>query len=205
MADLKAAIRSLTKSPGFSLVAVLTIALGIAANTALFSVYDRLVLNPVTIQEPVVAGGHLATNPQLNCSAPAVSWPRYEDDSRSALVIFVDRRSARSTTSRSPATAIREQLNGLRVTPSFFPTLGVMPARGRNFTPDEDAPNGPAVCIISHELWQTRFGGRAIAGRQDDHAERTAVASRRHPAAAADARRSARCRSSRHASSKSAV
>src|SRR5262249_58321711 len=53
-----------------------------------------------------------------------------------------------------------EQLNGQRVSASFLSTLGIMPVIGRNFTPQEDLPNGPAVCIVSHELWQTRFGGR---------------------------------------------
>src|SRR5262249_3048539 len=54
-----------------------------------------------------------------------------------------------------------EQLNGQRVSASFLPTLGILPALGRNFTAEEDRPNGAAVCILSHELWQTRFGGRA--------------------------------------------
>ena len=65
-----------------------------------------------------------------------------------------------------------EQLNGLRVSATFLPTLGILPALGRNFTAAEDLPNGPAVCIISHELWQTRFGGRAAHRRRHDHAER---------------------------------
>jgi hypothetical protein len=58
------------------------------------------------------------------------------------------------------ATESPEQLNGQRISATFFPTLGILPARGRNFTEEEDAPHGPAVCIISHELWRTRFGGR---------------------------------------------
>src|SRR5207248_571475 len=59
-----------------------------------------------------------------------------------------------------------EQLNGQRVSASFLPTLGVTAALGRNFTADEDLPNGPPVCIISHELWQTRFGARPdLVGR----------------------------------------
>ena len=61
-----------------------------------------------------------------------------------------------------------EQLNSQRVSATFLPTLGILPALGRNFTEDEDLPNGPAVCILSHELWQTRFGGRATHRRRDD-------------------------------------
>jgi len=57
------------------------------------------------------------------------------------------------------------QLNSVRVTASFFPTLGVMPAQGRNSTTEEDLPNGPLVCVISYELWQTRFGGQPLIGK----------------------------------------
>ena len=79
MSDLKQAVRALGKSPAFSSVAVLTIAVGIAANTALFSVYDRLVLNPVTIPNPWSLVAIWTNNPQLNLNAPAISWPRYEE------------------------------------------------------------------------------------------------------------------------------
>jgi hypothetical protein len=79
MSDVKNAVRALRKSPGFSIVAVLTIAVGIGANTALFSVYDRLVLNPVTIPAPASLVAIWVNNLQLNFNAPAVSWPRYEE------------------------------------------------------------------------------------------------------------------------------
>jgi len=79
MSDFKAAIRALSRSTGFSIVAIVTMAVGIGANTALFSVYDRLVLNPVTIPEPSSLVAIWTNNPQLNFNAPAVSWPRYEE------------------------------------------------------------------------------------------------------------------------------
>src|SRR6266568_232173 len=79
MSNVTQAIRALRKSPGFSAVAVLTIGVGIGANTALFSVYDRLVLSPVTIPAPSTLVALWADNPQLNLNAPAVSWPRYEE------------------------------------------------------------------------------------------------------------------------------
>src|SRR3954471_5555174 len=78
MSDLRAALRALQKNPGFTLVAVLTIAVGIGANTTLFSVYDRLVLNPVTLPSPSTLVAIWTSNPQLNFNAPAMSWPRYE-------------------------------------------------------------------------------------------------------------------------------
>src|SRR5947209_15773828 len=79
MTDVRIAVRALRKSPGFSSIAIPTIAVGIGANTALFSVYDRLVLNPVTIPSPRSLVAIWINNPQLNLNAPAMSWPRYEE------------------------------------------------------------------------------------------------------------------------------
>ncbi len=160
MSDLRCALRALRANPGFSLVAILTIAVGIAANTALFSVYDRLVLNPVTIHDPASLVAIWTSNPQMNLNAPAVSWPHYEvirDRARSFATVGISAFDNFTLTGNGDP----EQLNGQRVSASFLPTLGVAPALGRNFTPDEDVPNGPAVCILSGELWQSRFGSRA--------------------------------------------
>jgi predicted permease len=159
MSDLKMAVRALAKAPGFFLVAILTIAVAIAANTALFSVFDRLVLNPVTISQPSSLVAIVNNNPQLTAPVPAVSWPRYEeirDHARSFASIAVSAFDSFTLTGSGEP----EQLNGLRASASFLPALGIEPTRGRNFTAAEDLPNGPAVCIISSELWQTRFGAR---------------------------------------------
>ena len=159
MSDFRAAIRAFQKSPAFTLVAVITIAVGIGANTTLFSVYDRLVLNPVTIPHPSSLVALWVNNPQLNFNAPAFSWSRYEDvrdHARSFTSIGISAFDNFTLTGNGEP----DQLNSQRVSATFFPTLGILPAHGRNFTADEDLPNGPAVCIISHELWQTRFGGR---------------------------------------------
>ncbi len=159
MPDFKIALRSLLKSPGFTLVAILTIATGIGANTALFSIYDRLVMNPTSLPQPSSLVAIWAVNNAVNFVGPALSWPRFEEIRRHAKSFSSVANSAFDnftiTGNGDPA-----QLNGLRVTPSFFPTLGVAPLHGRNFLPEEDAPNGPAVVILSHEFWQTRFGGR---------------------------------------------
>jgi predicted permease len=160
MSDFKTAIRALGKSPGFSIVAILTIAVGIAANSALFSVYDRLVLNPVTIPDPSSLVAIWTNNPQINLNAPAISWQRYQelrDQAQSFASIGVAAFDNFTLTGNGDP----EQLNSQRVSATFFPTLGILPAVGRNFSEAEDLPNGPAVCIVSHELWQTRFGGRA--------------------------------------------
>ena len=163
MFDLAHAVRALRKSPGFSLVAILTIGVGIGANTSLFSVYDRLVLSPVTIPNPSTLIAIWTNNPRLNLNAPAISWPRYEeirDGARGFASVGISAFDNFTLTGNGDP----EQLNGLRISASFFPTLGVMPALGRNFTADEDLPNGPAVCVISHELWQARFGGTRLVG-----------------------------------------
>jgi predicted permease len=159
MSDFRAALRALQKSPAFTLVAVMTIAVGIGANTTLFSVYDRLVLNPVTIPRPSSLVAIWTNNPQLNFNAPALSWPRYED-LRAHAQSFASLGISAFDNFTLTGNGEPEQLNAQRISATFFPTLGVLPARGRNFTESEDAPHGPAVCIISHELWQTRFGGR---------------------------------------------
>jgi predicted permease len=160
MTDLKSAVRALWKSPGFSIIAVLTIAVGIGANSALFSVYDRLVLNPVSIPKPQSLVAVWANNPQLGFNAPAVSWTHYQEirvNARSFESLGVSAFDNFTLTGNGDP----EQLNSLRISATFLPTLGVLPRMGRNFTAEEDAPNGPSVCIITHELWQTRFGGRA--------------------------------------------
>jgi len=159
MSDIKAAIRALWKTPGFSIVAVVTIAIAIGANTALFSAFDRLVLNPVTIPSPHSLVAIVSDNPQLGTQIPAVSWPRYQDirdHARTLASVGLSAFDAFTLTGNGDP----EQLNALRATASFLPTLGILPVRGRNFTEAEDAPNGPAVCIISHDLWRTRFGSR---------------------------------------------
>src|SRR5690242_712763 len=146
MSSFAYAVRALRKSPAFSLVAVLTIAVGIAANTALFSVCDRLVLNPVTIPNPSTLVAIWTSNPQINLNAPALSWPRYEeirDSARSFSAVGISAFDNFTLTGNGDP----EQLNGLRVSASFFPTLGMLPAAGRNFAADEDIPNGPTVCI----------------------------------------------------------
>src|SRR4026207_629049 len=78
MSDFRAAVRALQKSPAFTRVAVVTIAVGIGANTTLFSVYDRLVLNPVTIPHASSLVAIWTNNPPLHLKAPAPAWPRYE-------------------------------------------------------------------------------------------------------------------------------
>ena len=160
LSDLRFSLRSLLKTPGFTAVAVLTLAVGIGANTALFSAFNTLVRRPLPFSEPDRLVRIWANKPAGNFYFPALSWPRFEflrdhqhsftGMSASAIAGFAFTRPGSDP----------EQVNALQITASFFPTLSISPERGRNFTPEEDVTGGPKVAMISHEFWQTRFGGR---------------------------------------------
>src|SRR5262245_2299220 len=160
MNDLRFALRQLRKSPGFTLVAVVTLALGIGANTALFSAFNRFVLHPLTLPRADRLVRLWVSNPAMNYSIPYVSWPRYEficDHQKSFSNISAANFASYALTRNG---ADPEQLNALQVTTSFFPTLGIMPLHGRNFTNEEDSVGGANVAIISYECWHRYFGGR---------------------------------------------
>jgi predicted permease len=165
MTDFRIALRALRRSPGFTAIALLTMAAAIGANTAMFSVFDRLILNAVNVPNSSALVAIWFNNPQRNIQTPSSSVPRYEElraYAKSFDSIGISAFDSFTLTGSGNAV----QLNGLRVSASFFPTLGVSPARGRNFTPAEDTPNGPNVCIVSHEFWQTQFGGaQDLVGR----------------------------------------
>jgi len=168
MSDLRIALRALRRSPGFTAIAMLTMAAAIGANTAMFSVFDRLILHAVDVPNPGSLVAIWFNNPQRNIQTPSSSVPRYDElraFAKSFESIGLSAFDSFTLTGSGNAT----QLNGLRVSAGFLPTLGIAPARGRNFTPEEDTPNGPNVCIVSHELWQTQFGGaQDLVGRNID-------------------------------------
>jgi predicted permease len=159
MTEISGAFRALRAQPRFTAVAVLTLAAGIGACAALFSVYDQLVLRPLTVPAPSTLVAILNNNPQLPVPVASVSWPRYEqirDHATSFASVGISAFDSFTITGDGDPL----QLTGLRASASFLPTLGVALARGRNFTVEEDQPNGPAVCLISYEFWQSRFAGR---------------------------------------------
>jgi predicted permease len=159
MTILTPAVRALRATPAFSTVAILTLAVAIASTTAIFSVYDQLVAHPVTLPDPPSLVQIWITSSDGAIQAQAISVPRY-DDLKDRIHAFSSMAAAAPDSFTLTGSGDATQLTGLRVSPSFLPTLGIMPARGRNFTPAEDVVNGPAVCIISHELWRSVFGGR---------------------------------------------
>jgi predicted permease len=160
MNDLRFAFRQLRKSPGFTFVAVITLALGIGANTALFSAFYTLVLHPLAFPQSDRLVRLSVNNSALNYNIRYLSWPRYEfiRDHQQSFANIAAADFASYALTRDGADP--EQLNSLRVSASFFPTLGVAPLRGRNFTKEEDTVGGPNVAVLSYECWQRFFGGR---------------------------------------------
>lgn len=160
--------RSVSRNPGTYVAAALTIATGIGAVVAMFSVYTTLVLNPMRVARPHELVAITAANPAVPNVPPALSWIRFDNSLRRARsfrsIAAHDLDSVSVVVPGQPP----EQLDVLRVSREFFAVLEVQLPVGRAFTADEDAPNGPDVCILSHELWQTRFGGRAIVGTPID-------------------------------------
>jgi predicted permease len=160
MTGIRYAFRSLFKSPGFTIVAIFTIAVGIGANTTLFSVFDTLVLSPIALPDAGRLVRIWTNNKERNVVAPVMSAPKYR--------IFRDEQTSFSGIAASAFNSFvltrdgadPEQLTALNVTASFVPTLELPLARGRNFTADDDRQNGPHVALISYDLWKTRFGKR---------------------------------------------
>ena len=117
--NFKAGFRSLLNTPAFSLVAVLTLAVGIAANAALFSVYDRLVLRPIAVPDPSSLVAIWSRNPQANFNAPAISWPRFTELARNQRSFASIGLSAFDSFTHNGNCEQPDQLNGLRVSAGF--------------------------------------------------------------------------------------
>ena len=153
------AIRTLARSPGFVAVVILTLALGIGVNTAIFSVVEAVVLAPLPFNQPdrlvVVPEYFQALKRELYVSHPDfLDWQR---SARSFQQMAGVRFQGFDLT--NPGTA--EHLNGKQISAGFFNMLGVRLALGREFSPEEDAPNGAPVAILSNRLWRNRFGANA--------------------------------------------
>jgi predicted permease len=160
MQDLKSALRALFKSPGFTLVAVLTIAVAIGANTALFSIFHRLVLSPLDLPDAGRLVRIWTNNTDRNVVGAIISVPKYELFAGQAQSFAGLAASAFNGHTLVRENADPEQLSSLSVTASWVSTLGLQLALGRNFTQEEDTPGGPPVTILGHEIWRTKFGGR---------------------------------------------
>jgi len=161
MGDIRYGFRLLRKSPGFAAVAILTLGLGIGANTAIFSTVDALLIRALPYAEPdrivmVWEDAHEAGFPR-NTPAPGsfTDWTRLNRS-------FVAIAATRGVTANLTGSGVPEQVIGRAVTPQFFSVLGVNPIAGRTFTDAEDRSN-VQVAVISYGLWQRRFGGQPAA------------------------------------------
>jgi predicted permease len=157
--NLRYAGRTLSKNPGFALVAIGTLALGIGANTAIFSVANALLLRPLPYAHPERLVLVYAARPDAPRVIQPFSYPRSEfirekGHAFSGFGAFTAENF--NLTGRGDP----EQLSAARVSWSFFDVLGVRPSIGRAFLPDEDQPGGKPVCLISHALWTRVFGAR---------------------------------------------
>jgi putative ABC transport system permease protein len=162
---LRYAIRQLLKSPGFTLVAVLGLALGIGANVALFSVVNSIFLRPLPYRQPDRLVRLSSTNPATNLTRVGFSHSRYRDVQRRQQV-FSDLALSAGNAFTLTGRGDPEQLFGLHASAALLPTLGLEPLLGRNFSPDEDRPAGEHVTLISHTMWQQRFNrDPSILGR----------------------------------------
>jgi hypothetical protein len=155
--DFRYGVRMLAKAPGFTAVAVLTLALGIGANTAIFSVVEGVLLAPLPFSQPerlvVVWQKNLTLKKDITAS-----FPDFQDWQR----------SARSFQEMAPVTwqdydltnpGKPEHVTGMQVSSGFLNTLGIEPILGREFSPQQDLHGGAPVVLISYHLWKTRFAG----------------------------------------------
>jgi putative ABC transport system permease protein len=155
--DLRYGLRMLWKNPGFTTVAVIALALGIGANSAIFSVVNTVLLRPLPYKEPErlvmvweddTKGGYPRDTP---AAANYIDW-RDQSKVFEGMAAMADQ-SFNLTGSGEP-----ERIDGKRVSASLFPLLGVEPEVGRAFLPEEDQPGANQVVVLSHGLWQRRFG-----------------------------------------------
>jgi putative ABC transport system permease protein len=161
--DITYAARVLLKSPGFTVVAVLAVALGVGANTAIFSVVNAVLLKPLNYEEPhqLVLINHNYPKIDLKASVSAPGYAYYRDNAKSfsGLSAFTGW-NVNLTGEGEP-----ERLQGMSVTPDLFRTLGAEPAAGRTFAAEEGRAGNNKVVVLSDGFWRRRFGGVPVVGK----------------------------------------
>jgi putative ABC transport system permease protein len=158
--DFRYGFRTLLKKPGFTFIAVIALALGIGANTAIFSVINSILLRPLAYRDSdrLVTVNHDYPKIKLKASVSAPGYVHYRDHVKS----FESLAALRGTTfNLTDGGGEPERLTGAQVTANFFGTLGAGVAHGRLFLAEEDQPGREKVVILSDALWQRRFGGDA--------------------------------------------
>jgi putative ABC transport system permease protein len=155
--DLRFAVRSLARMPGFTSIALLVIAVGIGLNTAVFTLVDAVVLKPLTYPDPQALVQLVTTSSQG--PIPVASIPEYniwqQQSNIFQQVAAYDWGSAGMNLTGGDHP---EQVLGIHVTSGYFALLGAPVVAGRTFTEAEDSPNGGHICMLSYGLWKRRFG-----------------------------------------------
>jgi predicted permease len=158
ISDIRFALRSLAKSPGFALTSVAALALGIGANSAIFSLVNQLLLNPPGISNPERIVAVRAKYDKLNLKSIPVSVPDFADV-RSSTQIFAHAALAGEGDFNYTGGEIPERLQGANVSVQWFDVFGAKPHLGRIFQPEEDLPNANPVVVLSYAAWKRLFGG----------------------------------------------
>ena len=153
--DLRYAVRLMIKNPSFTLIAIITLALGIGANTAIFTVVNAVLLRPLGFHDPsrLVIAAEKSQYPTISTSYE--NYVDWRDQSHS----FESLEATRGATITLTGDGEPERLNSRYATAGMFPLLGVGAIAGRTFHPDEDRAGGAPVVLLSYGLWQRRFGG----------------------------------------------
>src|SRR5581483_11728160 len=163
--DLRFGLRTLLRKPGFACVAVLSLALGIGANTAIFSLVDAVLLRPLPFREPerLVMVWEDATRIGFPHNTPA---PANYADWKAQNQVFEEMAALRWGSFNLTGDGEPEKIDSQGVTANFFSLLGVEPKQGRTFLPEEDQPGSSKVTVLGYGLWQRRFGGDpAVVGK----------------------------------------
>jgi len=163
--DLRYGLRRLLRNPGFTVVAVLSLALGIGANTAIFSVINTVLLRPLPYENPEQLMVVWESNRQNSVSRSPSSLLNFIDW-RDQNQVFEQMAAVRSSGLNLTEGGEPERIQAMAVSPNIFTMLGAKPALGRTFLPQEEKAGNEHVVVLDHRLWQGRFGGdRNIIGR----------------------------------------
>ncbi|MCI0689362.1 MAG: ABC transporter permease, partial [Sporichthyaceae bacterium] len=164
--DIRYAFRTLLKSPGFTAAAVLTLALGIGANTAIFSVVDGVLLRPTPLESVDRLMMVWETDRRSGTTREPASVPDYLDFRQRATRMERLAAFAAAEANLTPEEGDPIRLAALAIDHGFLPMVGLRPLVGRVFSEEEDRPGGPAVVLIGEDLWRLQFAGDpAIVGR----------------------------------------
>jgi putative ABC transport system permease protein len=158
LSDTRYAIRNLLRRPAFTLIAVVTLALGIGANTTIFSTINALLLKPLPfpqLDRVVAIWDKVPSRGVMHNEVTFANYLDWQSQTQSFEQLALDRWWSANLTGIDPP----ERIQGFLVTANFFDAVGIKPVMGRNFSAEENQPGKDAVAIITHSLWQRRFGG----------------------------------------------